>query len=64
MPTEMVTVVQRLNDLLLRPEEAFRRERAITADAAHELLTPLAGMRSTLNVAPAQPRLPKITGRP
>ena len=56
MPHELAPVVQRLNDLLYRLEEAFRRERTFTADAAHELRTPLAGLRSTLEVALARPR--------
>jgi two-component system sensor histidine kinase QseC len=51
MPAEMVPVVSRLNELLARLEAAFQRERALTADVAHELRTPLAGMRSTMEVA-------------
>jgi signal transduction histidine kinase len=56
IPAEVVPVVDKLNDLLCRLEDAFSRERAFTADAAHELRTPLAGMRSTLEVALARPR--------
>jgi signal transduction histidine kinase len=48
---EVAPVVERLNELLGRLEEAFRRERTLTADVAHELRTPLAGMRSTIDVA-------------
>ena len=51
LPAEMVPIVERLNDLLRRLAEAFQRERSFTADAAHELRTPLAGMRSTIEVA-------------
>lgn len=56
MPAEAVPVVRRLNELLRRLEEAVARERAFAADVAHELRTPLAGVRSTLEVSLAQPR--------
>lgn len=51
MPSEMKPVVHKLNDLLARLDAAFGRERAFTADVAHELRTPLAGALSTLEVA-------------
>ena len=55
-PRELLPVVDRLNDLLGRLEAAFQRERAFSADVAHELRTPLAGIRSTLDVALTRPR--------
>ena len=58
-PTELLPVVDRLNDLLERIENAFQRERAFSADVAHELRTPLAGLRTTCpsrELAPTQHR--------
>jgi signal transduction histidine kinase len=56
LPAEIAPVVARLNELLARLEEAVGRERRLTADLAHELRTPLAGMRSALQVALRRPR--------
>jgi two-component system, OmpR family, heavy metal sensor histidine kinase CusS len=49
-PTELAPVVDRLNDLLARLGSAFTRERELTAEVAHELRTPLAGLRATIEV--------------
>jgi len=50
VPGELLPIKDRLNDLLSRLEEAFKRERRFNADVAHELRTPLAGIRSTIEV--------------
>jgi two-component system heavy metal sensor histidine kinase CusS len=57
-PLEIRPVIDRLNDLLHRLEGAFLRERTLTADVAHELRTPVAGIRSTIEVALSMPRRP------
>jgi two-component system sensor histidine kinase QseC len=41
-PSEIKPVVKSLNDLFTRLEDAIKREQRLTADAAHELRTPLA----------------------
>ncbi|MCI0641127.1 MAG: ATP-binding protein [Gemmataceae bacterium] len=50
MPAELRPIAERLNDLLARLDEAFQRERRVTADIAHELRTPIAELRTLAEV--------------
>jgi len=56
VPAELAPVVECLNRLLVRLEAAFERERGFSADVAHELRTPLAGLRAKMEVTLARPR--------
>lgn len=51
VPTEVQPLVDSLNDLLKRLSHSIDRERAFTADAAHELRTPLAAIKVQAEVA-------------
>jgi two-component system sensor histidine kinase QseC len=67
VPLELKPIVDRLNEMLARLEAAFSRERAFTADVAHELRTPLAGLETSLEVCASRVRQPqdyqKVIGR-
>jgi len=58
-PAEMLPVVQRINDMLERLQAAFAREKSFTSDVAHELRTPLAGLKSIIEVARSRMRRPE-----
>ncbi len=51
VPAEINGLVSELNTLLARLHEAFEKERRFTADAAHEIRTPLAGIKTNAQVA-------------
>jgi signal transduction histidine kinase len=53
---ELDPVVNRLNELLERLDKAFEHEKAFTADVAHELRTPLAGLSSAMEVCTSRYR--------
>jgi two-component system, OmpR family, heavy metal sensor histidine kinase CusS len=55
-PTELQPVVDKLNGLLARISAAFSREKAFTADVAHELRTPLSALITTFDVCRSRPR--------
>jgi two-component system OmpR family sensor kinase len=48
VPLEMVVVRERLDDLLARLRQVLAREKGTIANIAHELRTPIAGLRTTL----------------
>lgn len=51
VPSEIEPLVVELNSLFNRLQEAFEREKRFAADAAHELRTPLAALRTQTQVA-------------
>lgn len=55
VPEELWPIADRLNNLLARLQDASVSERRFTADAAHELRTPIAELRTLTDVALAFP---------
>lgn len=55
VPEELWPIADRLNNLLARLQQASLSERRFTADAAHELRTPIAELRTLTDVALAFP---------
>ncbi len=51
IPEEHVPIIKAVNDLFYRLNQAYERERRFTADAAHELRTPLAASKTMVQLA-------------
>lgn len=51
VPAEITPMVEELNHLFVRLRQAFEREKRFAADAAHELRTPLAALKTQAQVA-------------
>jgi two-component system sensor histidine kinase QseC len=54
-PSEMTPMLAALNDLLARIATLMESQRRFTADAAHELRTPIAAIRTQAQVAQGEP---------
>jgi two-component system sensor histidine kinase QseC len=52
-PREIVPLIERINKLFGRIDASLQKERRFTADAAHELRTPVAGIKAQAQVARA-----------
>ncbi len=50
-PREVAPLIDRLNKLFVRIDTSLQKERRFTADAAHELRTPVAGIKAQAQVA-------------
>jgi len=51
IPDEVAPLVHAINDLLLRLDQSIRSQKHFLADAAHQLKTPLAGLRTQAELA-------------
>jgi two-component system OmpR family sensor kinase len=57
VPGEVARLVETFNEMLSRLHDSFQAQRRFTADAAHELRSPLTRLRTEIEVALRRPRL-------
>ncbi|MDQ0141935.1 ATP-binding protein [Cupriavidus necator] len=55
VPGELAPLVQAMNQLLARVSDSLEHERRLTADAAHEMRTPLAALKAQWEIAERSP---------
>ncbi len=55
VPGELVPLVHAMNRLLARVSDSIEHERRLTADAAHEMRTPLAALKAQWEIAERSP---------
>ncbi|MDF1823625.1 MAG: ATP-binding protein [Verrucomicrobiales bacterium] len=55
MPQELLAIGSKINELLARLEDSFGREKRFTSNAAHELRTPLAELRTMVELGTRWP---------
>lgn len=60
IPKEILPLVNAVNLALNRLDQGFRRQREFAADAAHELRTPLAIMRTRIETMPDKGAIPAL----
>jgi two-component system, OmpR family, sensor kinase len=58
-PGELAQMVETLNEMLGRLQDGFEAQRRFTADAAHELRSPLTRLRTEIEVSMRRPRDPE-----
>jgi signal transduction histidine kinase len=58
LPPELLPVATRVNEMLARLEDSLRRRKQFTADASHELRTPVAALVTAIEVALRRDRDP------
>jgi len=62
VPREIMPLVRAVNLALERLEEGYRLQKAFTADAAHELRTPLAVLRAQVDLLPPSAQTAALRG--
>lgn len=62
LPAEIMPLVQAVNTSLQRIESGYRREREFTANAAHELRTPLAVLKANIETLSSLDEVPQLLG--